>query len=183
VRIPIYDVRMKWSQVIDTHAQAIASFAETAQRIPQDRWLQPRAEGKWSPGEILEHLNLTYESVQGNLEGGPGMRILTKWWMRIPLRMFVVPRILRGGWFPAGARAPREIRPAQAAPDRDAAIATLRERAKRLEDKAISVQAAGGTKLAHAYFGHAALPQSLLLVARHVEHHQRQLAEMLSEQR
>jgi hypothetical protein len=166
---------MKWSQVLELHGAAVEAFAQAAQRIPQEAWLTPAAEGKWSPGHVLEHVNLTYEVVQRELNGGLGMAVITKAWQRILMRFTVMPKILRGGWFPKGARAPREIRPANAAPDRDAAIATFRQRAKKLEDKAIAVQAAGGAKLTHAYFGTGDLPQTLLLCTRHVEHHTRQL--------
>jgi hypothetical protein len=170
---------MNWERVLSIHTQAAASLAETAERIAADRWLEPRAEGKWTPGHVLEHLNLTYETVLGDLGGRGGMAVLTKWWQRALLRVFVVPRILRGGWFPGGARAPRELRPAQAATDQRAAIARFRELAQRFGDDVIAAREKGGATIAHAYFGRAGLDRSVLLCARHIEHHQRQLEAML----
>jgi hypothetical protein len=170
---------MNWERVLTIHTQASAALAETAERISSDRWLEPRAEGKWTPGHVLEHLNLTYETLLRDLGGGSGMVILTKWWQRAALRVLVVPRILRGGWFPSGARAPRELRPAQPASDQRTAIATFRESAQRFRDTVSAANAKGGATIAHAYFGRAKLNHSVLLCARHIEHHQRQLEEML----
>lgn len=170
---------MNWKRVLDTHAAAAAQLAETAERIPQERWLSPRGEGKWSPGHLLEHLTLTYDTLTRDLEGGLGMTVQTKLWQRLLFRFTIVPKILRGGWFPNGARAPREIRPAQPAADKDAAIAAFRERAKRFDLAAVAAQAKGGVKISHAYFGKAGVPEAMLLCARHIEHHQRQLAEAL----
>jgi len=169
---------MNWQRVLETHAQAASSLAETAARIPAERWLTPRAEGKWCAGEVLEHLNMTYDVLTRELEGGKGMAVVTKLWQRMLLRVTVVPKILRGGFFPNGARAPREIRPAHASPDRDAAIASFRDRSERFHQAAIAAHAKRGVKVSHAYFGRSGVPSSMLLAARHVEHHTRQLKEM-----
>jgi hypothetical protein len=170
---------MNWKRVLEIHTNAAAALADTAERIPSEQWLLPREEGKWSPGHVLEHLNLTYDTLTRELEGGPGMAVQTTFWQRILLRLTIVPKILRGGWFPSGARAPREIRPAQPAADKDAAIATFRERAKRFDLAAVAAQAKGDVKVSHAYFGKAGVPDSMLLCSRHIEHHQRQLVTFL----
>jgi hypothetical protein len=169
---------MNWQDILTTHASAADRLAETAGRIPNERWLMPAQEGKWSPGHVLEHLNLVYDTLDRELAGGQGMALLTKWWQRVVLRWTMVPRILRGGWFPAGARAPREIRPAQPAADQTAAIAAFRERSQRFHEKVQAAQAAGGSQMTHAYFGKAPLPESLLLCSRHIEHHQRLLEQL-----
>jgi hypothetical protein len=169
---------MNWQRVLDVHSAAVKSLVETAEQIPADRWLLPREEGKWSPGHVLQHLNQTYEVLLRELRGGTGMAIQTKLWQRWMLRFTVVPKILRGGWFPSGARAPREIRPAEPAADKDAAIAKFRALSKEFDGIAIKAQANGGQKLSHAYFGKAGVPDSVLLCTRHIEHHTRQLQEI-----
>ncbi len=172
---------MKWHEVVDIHSQAAATLVETAERIPSDQWLSPRAEGKWTPGHVLEHLNLTYDTLIRELKGGPGMAVQTKLWQRLLLRLTIMPKILRGGGFPAAARAPREIRPEKAAEDKDAAIAAFRERARQFDLAAVAAHAKGDVTLSHAYFGKGSVPQSMLLCSRHIEHHQKQLAESLNE--
>ncbi|HEX7807421.1 MAG TPA: DinB family protein [Thermoanaerobaculia bacterium] len=166
---------MKWQRVLETHSHAATKLVETAERIPQQRWLEPREEGKWSAGHVLEHLNLTYDVLIRELEGGTGMAVLTKTWQRMLLRLTIVPRILRGGWFPAGARAPREIRPVEAAADKGVAIAAFLDRSARFHQAAVAAEARRGVKLSHAYFGRSGIGDSMLLCTRHIEHHQRQL--------
>lgn len=163
---------MKWVEIEELHARAAAEFAAAAERVPSERWLLPRAEGKWSPAEIVEHLTLAYEVLMREMDGGPPMRIKTKLWQRILLRMTMVPRILRGEGFPEGARSPRETRPPSGNPDQRAAVEKFRNTAAAFASKAA---AAPRTRITHAYFGKSAMPEALLFCARHAEHHLQQL--------
>lgn len=167
---------MTWSAVQQVHSEAAADLARAAERVPPDKWLAPREEGKWSPAEIVEHLSLAYDVFLRELGGGAGMQIRTKLWQRIYLRLLLVPRLLRGEPFPAGARAPREIRPANPSPDQAAAVASFRDRAARFDAATDTAQRSGSRlKLTHAYFGSASLDDAVLLCARHVQHHRQQL--------
>lgn len=163
---------MKWDEIAALHDRAAAEVMSAAERVPADRWLTPRAEGKWTPAEVVEHLNLVYDVVLRELDGGAGMQIRTKWWQRILLRFTVVPKILRGDGFPAGARAPKETRPALSTTDQREAIARFRERAARFASAASSSR---NKRITHAYFGTARVPESVLLIARHMQHHGKQL--------
>ena len=163
---------MKWDEVIALHDRAAAEFAADAERVDAGRWLTPRAEGKWSPAEVVEHLNRTYDVLLRELAGHGGMAIRTKWWQRILLRFTIVPKILRGDGFPSGARAPRETRPELTTTDQRALVDAFRDRARRFAGE--TVRARGG-KLTHAYFGRAPIERSVLLCARHIEHHAKQL--------
>ena len=166
---------MKWERVRDIHSQAADALASTAESIPSEAWLAPIGEKKWSPAQIVEHLNCAYDVLTRELEGGQGMVVQTTIWQRILLRIFLVPKLLRGGAFPRNARAPREIRPATANPDQRQAVADFRARAARF-DAAATEADARGAELTHAYFGHAPVAEGALLCARHVQHHQKQLA-------
>jgi hypothetical protein len=165
---------MSWPVVQHLHSQAAADFASAAERIPSEKWLVPRAEGKWCPAQLLEHLNLVYDVLLRELAGGAGMQIRRPLWMRIVLRLTVMPRILRGAGFPPGAPAPRETRPAMPAADQAALIAAFKSRAARLDSAAAQTQGSGA-KLTHAYFGRASVEKAVLLCARHIEHHHKQL--------
>lgn len=130
---------MNWTDIQQIHSHAAAETVSTAGRVPADKWLVPRAEGKWTPAEIVEHLNLAYDVLLRELAGGGGMAIRTKLWQRIMLRLTIMPKLLRGEAFPRGTRSPREIRPTTASPDQAAAIASLRDRASRFEDRKSTV--------------------------------------------
>lgn len=155
------------------HAAAAAGFAQAADRVTRDAWLEPRAAGKWSPAEIVTHLNLTYDVLLREILGGPGMAVRTSWWQRLILRFTVLPRILRDGVFPEGARAPREVRPPAPLLDQEAAVEEFREKSAQFE--ALCAAADPERTLTHAYFGNAPLAKAMLLCARHIEHHARQL--------
>ena len=167
---------MKWDEIQRIHATAAADLLAAAEGVSRDAWLAPRAEGKWSPAEVVEHLNLAYDAMLKDLAGGGGMKIRTKWWQRMLLRFTLVPKLLRGGPFPANARAPRETRPAIANPDQSAAIAGFRERSERFAGEASrAIASRRRVRLTHAYFGRASLAEGVLLCARHIQHHHKQL--------
>lgn len=167
---------MNLDAVRQLHAAAVEDFAAAAQRVPAAAWLSPRAEGKWSPAEIVEHLNTTYAVVLDELAGGPGMQIRTKWWQRWLLYFTIRRRILIGRGFPAGARAPREVRPATAPADQGGAIAAFRELARKFEAAVGSaVESGRRTHITHAYFGRSSAVTGMLFAARHIEHHRAQL--------
>jgi hypothetical protein len=170
---------MKWPEVQQLHSQAAAEVVSTAERVSAETWLVGRAEGKWSPAEIVEHLSLAYEVLLRELAGGDGMAIRTKLWQRVMLRLTIMPKLLRGEPFPAGTRSPREIRPATASPDQAAAIASLRDRAARFDAAASEAQRRNPrTRLTHAYFGRSTIDNAVLLCARHIQHHHKQLMEV-----
>ena len=164
---------MNWETALDIHTKAAASLLTAAEKISAEHWHSPLAEGKWSAGQIVEHLNVTYDVLRTDLEGGTGMKVVTSFFQRIALRFTVLPKILQGTGFPAGVRAPRELRPAEAA-DKDAALATFRERSARFLDLAKSAHAQG-RKVSHAYFGKGSVLEAVALSGRHVDHHRMQL--------
>ncbi len=159
-------------RALDLHESASAKLLEVAESIPEAEWRNPVQEGKWSTAELVEHLNNTYDILLSELSGGVGMRIRTKAWQRLLLRLTIVPRIMRSGTFPKNAVAPKEIRPLNV-PDREPAIAAFRERAKKLEEMAIA--AAPEQKVTHAYFGRSSVANGVILCSRHIQHHEKQL--------
>ena len=164
-----------WSDALALHESAIAGFMEAVLKIPGEEW--PHAESNaWAPAHVTEHLTLVYEVLLNELQGGPGMKIRTNFVTQRLLRWLLVPRMLRGDEFPR-ARAPRETRPVlPAEKDRNTAIQALMELAVRFQ-QAIHVLFEKNPKrrLTHAYFGTASLEQSLVLCARHIQHHARGL--------
>jgi uncharacterized damage-inducible protein DinB len=167
---------MNWETAHKLHVDAAADFADAAARVPADAWLKPREEGKWSPAEIVEHISLAYEVLLREIAGGPGMAIRTKAWQRVLLKLTMVPGLLRGKPFPKGARAPRETRPTLTTTDQTAAIASFRDRARRFDAAAVEAQKSGRrVRLTHAYFGVASLRNAMILCARHIQHHRKQL--------
>jgi hypothetical protein len=175
VRAAIRLAAMKWESVQQLLSSSSIDLASAAERVPGETWLLPRAVGKWSPAEVVEHLNLTFDVLLRELAGGAGMEVRTKLWQRVVLRFTMVPRILRGRGFPKGARAPKEMRPAVTSVDQPAAIAGFRDRAARFEVATAAAHQSGRARLTHAYFGKSSIKNSVLVVARHIQHHRQQL--------
>jgi hypothetical protein len=158
------------------HREAAADFVAAASAVPAQRWSEPLGEGKWTPAQVVEHLNLAYDLLLAELAGGAGMQVRTRRWQRWLLRLTLVPRLLRGAPFPAGARAPRETRPTGAGLPQAAAIAAFRDRAERFDVAAAAAAEQGSRRrITHAYFGSASVADGVTLCARHIGHHRGQL--------
>jgi DinB family protein len=157
------------------HRAALDAFVESAAGIPEEAWSRPVGEGKWSPGQIAEHLALALELVRQDLDQRSRMRFVLPAWKRLLARRLYLPRLLKTGRFPAGARAPREIRPSPSPARREETLERLRRAANEIEMACASNPRASSRKLAHPYFGALAAPAFLRLLAWHTHHHRAQL--------
>src|SRR6185436_17056569 len=101
----------EWNAALAQHSNAAMTFARTARSITPESWSEPLSEGKWSPAQVTEHLNRTYQVVIGELTGEKGIRIRTPWLLRQVLRQTVLRSIYRKRRLPKGARAPSEVIP------------------------------------------------------------------------
>jgi hypothetical protein len=164
-----------WSAARAAHRQAVERFVQRARAVPDGAWEAPVAAGKWSPAEVVEHLRLTYDVVCSELDTGRGLRLRTSPWMRLALRLLVLPGILRRGVIPRPARAPREVRPGPGPYPHDATLAGFLAGADRFEAKLAPVWGRRGTAVTHHLFGSLTAPQALRFVTLHIDHHQPQL--------
>lgn len=156
------------------HRQSLAAFESAANRVQSAQWNQPRAPEKWSPGQVVEHLRMTYEVVGGELDGKPGLTVRTPWWIRPLLRFKFLRKILSEGAVPPGAKAPRELHPGPGPYDRDQTLAALNLAAERFEatlTRRWNDPAAGVT---HHVFGRLSAPDMLRFATVHLDHHARQ---------
>ena len=165
-----------WGTLVVRHSAAVEEFLRTAHQISADRWTQPTAPGRWSPAEITSHLIESYHTFRNELAGGSGMGLRLGPIRRWLLRRTMLPRILSTGTFPAGARAPREIRPREVQPDPRIALHTLSTEADAMVQELSDRMRTGRVRLTHAYFGRMSARQSLALATVHTRHHARQLA-------
>jgi DinB family protein len=165
----------RWHQASCDHDAAVESFVAACAAIPAERWELPRAEGKWSPAQIAEHLRLTYATLRGELAGRGGFRVRVSRWRRLVLRLTVLRKILRQRAFPAGAPATREVRPGAGPFDRDATLAALRDEAAGLERELAAGRGLAATSVTHPFFGRLTPVQGLELCVAHTCHHRSHL--------
>lgn len=158
----------------ELHRQALEAYLATAAAISGERWNAPLATGKWSPAQVTEHLRLSYAAIRRELAGGPGFRIVTSWWQRQLVRLLYLPRILSSGRFPAGIRAPREIRPPEGEYSQADLLASLRTEGEEL--LAAVVVTPLRTSVTHPFAGRLGIIDGIRLATQHLRHHHRQIA-------
>ena len=166
-----------WELLREAHHRSIDDFIVRAEAIPEPAWEQPCDPEKWSPAQIAEHLRLTYAVIGGELAGGLGIRIRTRWWQRQLLRLKVLPVILARGNIPRAALAPREIRPGPGPFPRSQVLGALRGSSASAEALLLRQLHGGGGGITHHAFGRLTPAQALRFAAVHNWHHMAQLPE------
>jgi hypothetical protein len=172
---PVRREDSRWEAAADEHRIALATFLDSAERLPAAAWSRPPAPGKWSPAEVAEHLSLSYEALLAELEKGTPMAVRLPAWRVALLRWVLLPHILFHRSFPLRAPSPREVRPGAAPAERDPALARLRGLGERFEHALDRARRAGGGWVTHPYFGRVPPVKALRFCAVHVEHHRRQV--------
>jgi uncharacterized damage-inducible protein DinB len=156
---------------LEAHHQAVEAFLTAARAVPAARWSQPRAAGKWSPGQVAEHLALAYEVNRGVLHGrAPGAaapRLL-----RPLIRKFGLNPVLRRGRFIPGSKSPEVFRPGASPAAPAVLLERLRAAADAFEQDAAATRAA---IIDHPFFGRLPLVDFVRLQEIHTQHHRGQL--------
>lgn len=156
---------------LHSHRQAVDAFLTAARGMPAVQWKEPRARGKWSPAQIVEHLALTYEGGRSILHGGatgPAVPAL----LRPLIRTYLLQPVLWTGRFFPGSRAPKAFQPTGSPVTQDVMLARLQAAAQAFEKY---VSGAQGTHIEHPFFGRLSLVDFVRLQETHIKHHYRQL--------
>lgn len=154
------------------HRAAVLEFVARARAIQADRWLLPRAEGKWTPAEETRHLVLTYHAFIADLKGERTLRLKGTPLLRRIWRLVALPIILYGRRIPRAVRAPREIRPDGETGERDALLLELQRAVADFEGVFVEISRANpGKSLTHPFLGELNLRQAIRLAAVHTRHH------------
>jgi hypothetical protein len=163
-----------WERALARHSDAAKAFSTRAAAISEAAWSEPLGEGKWSPAQVTEHLNRTYDVVIEELNGGKGIRIRSPWLLRQVLRQTMLRSIYRKREIPRGARAPSEIFPNVTDETQTASLERFATLGLKFEE-AMTANRETGRKLTHHIFGEIELLPGVDFVAIHIEHHHRQI--------
>jgi hypothetical protein len=160
---------------------AVEDFIARAREVDVSGWTVPRAEGAWSPAQIVEHLALTYEFNRAMVMGNSNVTGFPRF-LRPLVRRLVVDSTLKAGRFTRKGRSPAIFRPsATPAPQADL-IARLRAAMASFEAGIRSSHPEGRRTINHPYFGAVPMINYLELQAIHTRHHRAQLPGRASQQ-
>ena len=162
------------STTIDNQ-QAVSEFLTAARAVPQSAWTRPRAPGKWSPGQVTEHVAIAYEVARAILNGTFSGRAAPRP-LRPLIRTFAFNPILRTGRFRKGTKAPAPFQPTASPASVADLTARLQAAAGAFEVELEAAARLGRTFLDHPFFGQVALLDYSRLQAIHTRHHCQQLA-------
>lgn len=135
-------------------------------------WTTPRAPGKWSPSQVVEHVTRGLEEGANVLSGTPSIPFPPAF-LR-PLFKLYFNRILKKGVFPKGFKAHKAMNaatgpatPAQARVRLEGALARFDQECRR--------RAASGQHVVSSAFGKVSLEDLVRFSELHTRHHCKQM--------
>jgi hypothetical protein len=162
--------------VITSHRRAVSAFVDAARAVSPAQWTTPRAPGKWSPGQVTEHVALAYEQTDRMLHGtftGPAK----PWYQQLLARWLGLPPLLKRGDFGKGPfQAPDFLRPSASPLSSAALLARLEAAAHDLEGALAAASDARRVSVDHPIFGRIPLSDLMRFLVIHTNHHRPQLS-------
>ena len=133
----------------------------------------PRAPGKWSPSQVVEHVARSLDESANVVSGAPSKFPKLPFFLRPVARGMLFNRVLRNGAFPK-ARTNKAMNPAEG-PATPAAARTRLEEAHARFDRACRASATSGGVVSSATFGNVSVSDYARFMELHTRHHCRQM--------
>ncbi len=158
------------------HKSAVEDFIRHAGIVPDELWNTPRAPGKWTPSQEVGHLILTYRGYVAEIRRGPEVTPETYLPPREVYRVKILPRVLKGNWFPTGATSPDYVNPDDGNYERTEQLTGLRKWVSEFENAIREIENENSSRqVRHPYFGSLTLVELLRVLAEHTRHHQKKM--------
>jgi hypothetical protein len=158
--------------VLAAHRAAVIDLVAAAERSAAT-WTTPRAPGKWSPSQVVEHVARGLEEGANVVSGAPSIPMPPAF-LRPLLRLFFFNRILKKDAFPKGFKAHKAMNPtsgpatpAQARVRLEGALARFGQECRR--------RVASGQHLVSTGFGTVSVEDLVRYSAMHTRHHCKQM--------
>jgi hypothetical protein len=156
--------------LLQLHRSAVDDFLQVAEGAAE-RWATPRAPGKWSAQQVVEHVAMTYEESAAVIEGRP-TKLPTLPALLRPLARFVFNRTLKTGKFPK-AKTTKALDPT-GGPANPVEARTRLEAAVETFSKAATTRGEGAEVVSGA-FGKISLEDYVRFTELHTRHHAKQI--------
>jgi len=150
---------------------AVEALIATAEKA-ESTWTTPRAPGKWSPAQVVEHIAMALEE-NGNVAMGRPSKIPTLPVFVRPLTKMLFKRIVRTGSFPK-ARTNRAMTPLKGPDSPAQARIRLNDALRRFESDC-QTTASRGDLVASGAFGRVPVEDFVRFNELHVRHHIKQI--------
>ena len=159
------------NDVLAANRAAVIDLVAAAERSAAT-WNTPRAAGKWSPSQVVEHVARGLDEAANIVSGAPSIPMPPAF-LRLVGRLFFY-RILRKDAFPTGFKALKAMNPASGP-------ATPAEARVRLEgafarfDQECRRRVAGGQHVVSSGFGTVSVEDLVRFNGIHTRHHCKQM--------
>ena len=159
------------NDVLAANRAAVIDLVAAAERSAAT-WTTPRAPGKWSPSQVVEHIAGGLEEAANVFSGAPSIPMQLPFFLR-PLVRLYFNRILKKGVFPKGYKAHKALDPTSG-PGTPAEARVRLERALARFDQECRRRAASGQHVVSG-FGKVSVEDLVRWSALHTRHHCKQM--------
>jgi hypothetical protein len=160
------------NDALAANRDAVLDLVAAAERSAAT-WTTPRAPGKWSPSQVVEHVAGGLDEGANVVSGAPSSIPLPPAFLRPLLKLFF-NRVLKKGVFPKGFKAAKALNPtggpatpAEARVRLEGALARFDEECRR--------RVASGQHVVSTGFGTVSVEDLVRWSALHTRHHCRQM--------
>ena len=151
---------------------AVIDLVSAAERSAAT-WTTPRAPGKWSPSQVVEHVARGLEEAANVVSGAPSIPMPPAF-LRPLLRLLFFNRILKKDAFPKGFKAHKTMNPTSG-PATPAEARVRLEGALARFDQECRRRVASGQHVVSTGFGTVSVEDLVRFSALHTRHHCKQM--------
>lgn len=160
--------------VLAANRAAIDDLIAAAERS-ETSWTTPRAPGKWSPSQIVEHVARTMEESANEVYGAPSKLPTLPMFLRPLFRVMLFNRVLKKNAFPR-ARTSKSLNPASGSATPAEARVRLGAALAKF-DQACHARGASGENVVSTTFGRVSVNDYARFQELHTRHHCKQMAD------
>jgi hypothetical protein len=161
------------NDALAANRDAVLDLVAAAERSAAT-WTTPRAPGKWSPSQVVEHVARGLEGAVNIVSGAPSSMPMPPAFLRPLLRLFFFKRILKKGVFPKGFKAAKAMNPTSG-PATPAEARVRLEGALARFDQECRRRIASGQHVVSTGFGTVSVEDFVGYNALHTRHHCKQM--------
>jgi hypothetical protein len=160
------------NHALASNRAAVIDLVAAAERSAAT-WTTPRAPGKWSPSQVVEHVAGGLDEGANVVSGAPSIPMPPAF-LRPLLRLFFFNRILKKGVFPKGFKAHKAMNPTSGPASPAEARVRLEGALARFDQECLK-RVASGRHVVSTGFGTVSVEDFVRFSALHTRHHCKQM--------